>query len=343
MYQNATRPDGPSGCIGLLSIAMASVVVSIMIVVAGGMLPLLTLLLPIVLMATLVISAVIGFPLFLLLRWTGRSHWLLVGIAGLITGAVVPALMMLPGPTANRGRIGSLVTVAGQRYLVDNWVPGAALIGGLGLAGFIGALIAQRIALTSIETRSKNFRVVTVLLIAAAVGASACVHALLTDHSCHNPLRDGSSSASPVATFNIHLPRAQWSALRDEFRQFARNNGWSFELGQGEYHRPALLDVDICTEAGTQISAMPSDESGIDIPITVYQPQGGSDWQVSFRALQRRIERRWPGVVSYPFQPPPPWRLLERSGRPLPMATQRPSATSAGTVSLRTAPSSATR
>lgn len=304
--ENATPDLLPDGCVAVLAIVAAALVVAIMIILAGGLLPLLSFAFPLVAVATTVISLAIGFPLFLLLRRTGLLNWLSVGLSGLFTGALVPTWIVLSDLSRERASMATLVTIAGRRYLVTTWASQAAIVAGLGVAGSFGALVAWRIILGNRVRRGRGFHLGTVLLIATALAASASVHVLLTDHSCHNTLRDGRSSASPVATFNVHLPPAAWPALREEFRRFAKDRGWSFELGRGEYDRPAILDVDICRETGTEISATPSNERE-NIFISIYQPQDGDDWQPSFHDLQRRIELRWPGSVSYPFQPPPPW------------------------------------
>jgi len=302
----------PGGCVAALAIIAGAIVVSIMIILAGGALPLLTFLFPIVLATTTVISLAIGFPLFLLLRRTGLLNWPSVGLSGLFTGALVPTWAVLDDLSRGMGSTATFITIAGRRLLVATWVSEAAVVAGFGVAGAFGAFAAWRIILGNHIRHGRGFHVGTILLITTAFAASASVHMLLTDHSCHNALRDGGSSASPVATIDVHLPPAEWPALREEFRRFAKDRGWSFEFGRGEYDRPAFLDVDICKEPGTEISAMPSNEKE-NISISIYQPQGGDDWQPSFHDLQRRIELRWPGSVSYPFQPPPPWPRVTKS------------------------------
>jgi hypothetical protein len=182
-----------------------------------------------------------------------------------------------------------------------------ALIGFFGLVGVGGALafwklVGRRAASEAEEvvpSRARPAR--TVVVAAAAVGVVAMAFVIpwaTADRSCHNPLRGGGNSIAQAASFDLHVGVDQWREVEREMEAFRRSGGWSIRSDVRTDAGFPWLQISVCKEPGTDIfvQGMPDEN---EVIFGVYQPQGGSDWQVEFRALHDRISARWPDKISY--------------------------------------------
>jgi MFS family permease len=303
----------PSGCIGALAIAAATLVVSVILALATSLLPLL----PIVFIIALVVSLGIGLPILHVLRRTGRTNWLTVAGGGFVAGAIAPAMQWLPWPETGE----TVVTVAGHGYAVATGMLHLAFIGGFGITGIIGALIAWYLINwfygdDDVRAHLRWRGGLLAVSVAAAIYIGAMVPDMLMDHSCHNPTRDGRTSIAASATFDIRLPSTAWPTLQREIESFARSRGWSLRTDMNPGSQVEWFYASLCIDSGTQILM----QNGIDgdISISVTQPQGGNSWRLPFRTLQQRLEKRWPGSVVYLFDPHPPWPPRATSAKPVP-------------------------
>jgi hypothetical protein len=254
-------------------------------------------------------------PVFLWLR-TRRVAWWRIAAGGFVTGALVPALLLLFGPAAQQASIGGVETVADGHYTAAGWLENAGIVGGFGAAGIAGALLAWLllgwIAPVSAGRQLNRIRgSVLVLMLAGAVAGSAALPWAMRDRSCHNPMRDGREAIGPAAAFELHVARHDWPALRDELDRFAAASGWSIRADVRTDPDFPWFQASLCTEPGTQIFLQEVPLDGGYVAVDVFQPQGGDSWQPPFHALQARLEARWPGAVRYDdgayAAPRPPW------------------------------------
>jgi len=353
MNERSTSALHPSGCAGFVAVATAAAIVSVPIAWATDLLRAL----PVVMAVTMLIALAVGLPILIVLRDRRGVSWRSVVKGGFVTGAVVPALLSL---LLLAQIIGGTTTIGDK---AEAWAGFVAFVGVPGLAGILGAFITWGLIGWLSADRASAFgrRWRIGLLAALVVGAifgGAAVPGLYVDRSCHNPMRDGRSSIDPVAGFELRVPINDWPALRRELRRFTQSRNWSFRDSTPPDRDMEWFDASVCTEAGTQIGTIYTAAGGDSVLFSVYQPQGGDSWKQPARALQRQLEKRWPGKVAYqsgPYaQPAPPWPVAASASDP--GAHPRDGRVAAGAepvdpaeaaartaISLRKAPSSATR
>lgn len=302
-------PPRPDGCASWLAIVAAAAPVSVIIAVASGLLRFL----PFVMGVTMMIAMLAGAPILAMLRARGRISWRSVASGGFIAGAAIPLLLSLWAiPQA-------LVNAATNR---GGWIDGPIIliqfIGGFGLAGTIGAFITWGLLIwlgigraTGGDRRWKLG--LLIVFVVGSIFGGAAVPGLFVDRSCHNPTRDGRPSITPVAGFELHIPVRDWPALRGELQRFAATSHWSYLDPMPPNPDTQWFDVSLCVEPGTQIGTTYIAAGGDKIIFTVVQPQGGDSWKLPVLRLQRRLEARWPGRVSYQSgptgEPAPPWPI----------------------------------
>ncbi len=305
----APPPPHPTGCSGSLAILAAAVPVSVIIGVVADLLRLL----PFVMGVTMVIAMIGGAPILGFLRRRGRISWRSVAKGGLVAGLFVPLLLL---PWAISAVLSDAISPNGR------WIGAVSslilVLSGFGVAGIVGAFTTWGLLewLTTEQelpaARRWRFGLLAVAVVGAIFGGTA-VPGLYVDRSCHNPMRDGRESLGPVAGFELRLPVREWPVLRRELRQFAATRHWSFRDPTPSSPDMQWFDASLCTEAGTQIGTLYAAAIDDGIVFSVYQPQGGDSWKQPTHALQRQLEARWPGKISYlagPSElPAPPWPL----------------------------------
>ena len=301
----ASEETAPPGCgVGLLSLLGAAVLVSAGITLAMGYTPLY----PFVFAVTAAIALAIGGTAFQLIR--RRPTWPRILAGGFVTGALVPAALLMLPPAADSASVGGVPTVVDGAYTLTGLLQNLTVIGGFGLAGIVGALIVWLLVkwLMNGGHRAK-WSVGT--MVATGVLGMAVVPWAAMDRSCHNPMRDGRTSIGPVAEFRLRAPTSEWPAIQDEIDRFARENGWDVQAHVRSDPGFPWFQVSVCREPGTQIFITTAAFEQDQMSISVYQPQGGNSWQVALRKLQDGFERRWPGRVGYDYgefaMPRPPW------------------------------------
>lgn len=294
---------------GCLALAVSAIIMSVPLTLVTGVLNTY----PIVLVVTLAIVAVIGTPI---LHWIAatRVTWLRVAGGGLVTGALVPMLLTLPGPVSDQASVDGVATVVNGSYTGAGWLQTLAFVGSFGVSGIVGALICWALISWSVkggERRPLYLGVALTLLIALSIGASTIIPQATVDRSCHNPLRGGAQSITPQASFQLDVAMADWPAVRGELEAFAQARGWSIRADVRPEREFPWFQASLCTEPGTEISVMRAyDEEG-HLSISVFQPQGGTSWHAPLQTLQKQLETHWPGKVRYRYDdaagPRPPW------------------------------------
>jgi hypothetical protein len=304
MDKDADSPaaDVPGYGFALLGLAGASVPIAVVLTALMGS----PVVYPIVFVCTLAIVGPIGGGAFLLIR--DKATWWRVGLGGFATGALVPGLLVLvaiPDYASSAG----VATVIEGRYTFTGWAQNLVFVGGFGLLGVVGAIFARTLILWLMKGGA-GAKFAVSALIAISVAAMWLVPAAAEDRSCHNPLRDGRDSISPVAGFNLHVSLGEWSAVQDELDLFANVHRWQRQADVRPDQGFPWFQVSLCREPGTNIFITKGMEAD-DLSIFVFQPQGGDSWEAPLRRLQEHLERRWPGRTSYGYgpgaSPRPPW------------------------------------
>jgi hypothetical protein len=263
---------------------------------------------PAVFIVTLVISGVLGLPLYFYLWSKQKVSARNALITGFLVGAVVPAMIVLLGPAADEASIGGSATVVNGRYTLNGWLQNLLFVGLFGVAGSIGGLLFWTLArgreghVEKPEEQGKELTgkraLVRVSLALLAVAAAFIIPQATKDRSCHNSMRDGRTSIGPVAAFNLRVGYDQWEAVAAEVHWFAREGSWSTLSDVRPNTDFKWFQISLCREPGTNILIIGHDEWK-EVSFAVYQPQGGTTWLKPFTELYLHIQRGWPGKIGF--------------------------------------------
>lgn len=262
---------------------------------------------PLTFLFILIPSAVLGIPIYAAVKSAGRANWKTAAVAGFFVGAIMPAIAVFLGPSADQASVGGVPTVIDGSYTWAGWRQGLTFLAGFGLLGALGGLVfyfavspSQQQRLSILERDS--FAVWrSGILVAGAAGVVAAAFAISEankDRSCHNPLRAGGTSIASTASFDLKVGPDQWRHAERIIHDFGVRGDWdilSDVRPDGDFK---WFQMSLCREPGTQISVQGLAEMGT-VYISVFQPQGGNSWREPFGALFDTIEANWPQSLEF--------------------------------------------
>jgi hypothetical protein len=258
---------------------------------------------PITFAVVAVLAFVLGLPLYLAARSVGKATCVTAAIAGFLVGAAIPALLVLTGPAADTASVGGTATVDGGAYTAAGWLQNLGMILGFGVAGAIGgaafwALVSGR----RDPAQVSNVRMVILLGAAACVLVAAFTTTSLTaDRSCHNPLRNGGASISPVAGFSLLAGKDQWPKVEAILKEFQRSNDWAIQSDVRLGNEFPWFQVSVCEEPGTQIFVHGLlDFGGRDeVRFDAFIFANGAEWEDAFRSIHNAVKSQQLGEIEY--------------------------------------------
>lgn len=282
-------------------------------------------------------AAILGIPTYLAIRNANRVNWKSALLAGFVVGAIIPAIMIFSGPSADQASIGSVATVVDGSYTAAGWRQNVMFVGGLGLLGSLGALTfwfairplrstkSSRQSIAS-QAQPPTRRGIALGFVALAfIGAAIVIPEITRDRTCHNPLRSGGNSIAPFAGFDLKVGPDQWERAEKIIHTFGTEGDWSILSDVRPADNFKWFQMSLCREPGTQISVNGIVDFGT-VGISVFQPQGGESWRGPFAELLRRIESEWPQSVE--FQGPQGQRVTRPGWAPAaPKAASAPAKT----------------
>ena len=280
--QNVNAPDTKEIFFGLLAAAVPiSMLIAAVLEVAN--------LFVFVLIVTVLVVLIVGGLFAARLR--ERVTVFRVLAAGFLTGALVPL-----------GVSPFIVDVGMAPFVV-------LLAGSFGLAGMLGAALATGLAFW-LSSGSRAAQATVGAILAAGLASIWIGPVLVKDRSCHNTLRDGRDSISPVAQHDIVIPLSDWPDVEAELDAYAASEGWESRSNVRSDPVYPQFYVSLCREVGTalEVSANPWQED--TITLAVYQPQGGDSWRAPFNAMRKQLEERSSQRQIEPIK-------IEKSGAPL--------------------------
>jgi len=237
-------------------------------------------------------------------------------LAGLVVGAAIPALLVLTGPAADSASVGGTPTVVGGAYTAAGWLKNLGMVLAFGAAGAIGGVVFW----TVVRGRGDPAEVGKARM-AILVGAAACVlvaaftaTSLTTDRSCHNPLRNGDTSISPIAGFTLLAGKDQWPKVEAILGEFQRSNDWAVQSDVRLGDDFPWFQVSVCEEPGTQIFVHGLlDFGGRDeVRFDAFTFANGAEWQDALRSIHDAVKSQQLGEVEYKHgeewpSDPPAW------------------------------------
>jgi hypothetical protein len=248
----------------------------------------------IVVITTLAVLA-IAAPAFVALRSLGFANGWTAAAAGFLTGGLSSGLLF-GAPARETG----------------DWTT----ITAFGLGGAASGVFFLMLVIWPTASRGRRAR-----FLASTALLTLLAYALY--FTTLDPWREQPPSFTSTAMLELHVTAADWPVLHSEIAGFARERGWPIRADVRTSPEFLWFQAELGPETGTHISL---DRHSIDdgsISIAAFQPQGGDGWRVPFRALQNRLEARWPGKVSEDT-PQPPWgRPSPKPSRPAPSSAAR--------------------
>ncbi|HEX8444071.1 MAG TPA: hypothetical protein VF631_10550 [Allosphingosinicella sp.] len=255
----------------------------------------------------LLIGALLGLPIYFLIRSRGEANWRTAAATGFFAGAAIPALVMLSGPP-DSASIDGVATVMDGSYTWFGWFQNLSLVGLFGGAGsaaglfflrFVGRAGVPTVAEEQVAPTKPSWKPAALTVAAiATVGAAVAIPEVTKDRSCHNTLRDGRRSIGQEASFNLMVGTEEWRAVAQEVEAFGREKGWSIISDVRPDESFQWFQISMCQEPGTNILVQGSPEFR-EVSFGVYQPQAGTSWRVPFVELYTRIWRRWPDRIEF--------------------------------------------
>lgn len=280
-------------------------------------------------------SAVLGIPAYLVLKSAGRANWVTAAVAGFSVGAIIPAIIVLPGSVADQASVDGVPTVINGSYTWAGWTQALGFVAGFGLLGVLGAIVFFLVVSRGQGSAEDGLKLAdrwrggSLMAVALCVVIAAFTVAEAgNDRSCHNPLRDGGDSIAPVANFDLKVGVDQWRRAERIVHNFGTENDWNISSDVRPDDDFKWFQMSLCREPGTQIAVQGYADFGT-VSVAVMQPQGGDSWRKPFAALLARVETAWPKSVE--FKGPtgqattrPNWAPLARQNAgPTPVSGER--------------------
>lgn len=260
---------------------------------------------PLVFVFIAIPSAALGIPAYLVIKSAGRANWITAAIAGFFVGAIIPAILILPGPAADQASVGGVSTVINGSYTWAGWTQALGFVAGFGLLGVIGGVVfyfavstGKGPAKVHVEPSRKWREGILITAALFVVIAAFTAAEISKDRSCHNPLRDGGDSIAPVASFNLKVGPGQWRRAERIVHDFGSEQGWEIRSDVRPDDDFRWFQMSLCREPGTQIAVQGYAEFG-DVRVAVMQPQGGNSWRKPFAILLANIEAEWPKSIEF--------------------------------------------
>lgn len=250
-----------------------------------------------------VLAFVLGLPLYMAARSAGKATLATAAIAGSLIGAAIPALLVFTGPAADTASVGGTATVVGGAYTAAGWLWNLGMIFAFGAAGAIGGA-----AFWAVVWGRRDRAEVGNVRMAILMGAAACVLAaaftttnLTMDRSCHNPLRNGGTSISPIAGFTLLAGKNQWPKVETVIEEFQRSNDWTIRSDVRLDDDFPWFQVSVCEEPGTQIFVHGLlDFGGRDeVRFDAFTFANGAEWKEAFRSIHDAVESQQLGELEY--------------------------------------------
>ncbi|MEM9084333.1 MAG: hypothetical protein AAGB23_00240 [Pseudomonadota bacterium] len=258
---------------------------------------------PLTFVVVAVLAFVLGLPLYLAAHTAGRATLIRAALAGFFVGGAIPALLVLSGPVADSASVGGTATVVGGVYTVAGWLKNLGMVLAFGAAGAIGGIAFWAI----VGGRDDTAKVGNVRM-AILVGAAACVlvaasttTSLTMDRSCHNPLRNGSTSISPIASFTLLAGKDHWPKVEAILEEYQRSNDWAIRSDVRLGDDFPWFQVSVCEEPGTQIFASGYlDFGGRDeVRFDAFTFADGAEWEDALRSIHNAVESQSLGELEY--------------------------------------------
>lgn len=258
---------------------------------------------PLIFAVVAVLAFVFGLPLYMTARSAGKATLATAAIAGFVVGAAIPALLVFTGPAADSASVGGTATVVGGAYTAAGWLQNLGMVLGFGVAGAIGGA-----AFWAVVRGRGDPAEVGNARIAILVGAAACVivaafttTSLTMDRSCHNPLRNGGSSISPIAGFALLAGKDQWPKVEAILEEFQRSNDWAIQSDVRLGDDFPWFQVSVCEEPGTQIFAHGFlDFGGRDeVRFDAFTFVDGAEWKDALRSIHDAVKSQQLGELEY--------------------------------------------
>lgn len=266
----------------------------------------------------LVSALILGLAPYLMIRAARKDTWVVACLVGFVVGSAPMAIMAALAAASHPSALSIL-------FDADN-LRGIAFFGLLGAGS---ALLFWFIVPSANQTRElpspRPSRRAALLSVAAmgVVAAFFIVPEATRDRSCHNLFRDGrTSSFSAVGGFDLMVDIDQWHDVEREMVALRDSGDWSFYGKVRTDDGFPWLQFSLCREPGTNIvvNGLPEQRR---ISFSVFQPQGGTDWEPAFRTLYERVRARWPNNIEFTNKqggkmdaPPPGCMLPNRNAVP---------------------------
>ena len=245
----------------------------------------------------------LGLPLYLAAHSAGKATLITAALAGFVVGAAIPALLVLTGPAADTASVGGTATVVGGSYTATGWLQNLGMILGFGAAGAIGGAAFWAV----VRGRGDGVEVGNVRM-GILVGTAACVlvaafttTSLTMDRSCHNPLRNGGVSISPVAGFTLLAGKDQWPKIEAILEEFQRSNDWAIQSDVRLGEDFPWFQVSVCEEPGTQIFAHGLLAFGgrDEVRFDAFTFADGAEWEDALRSIHNAVKSQQLGELEY--------------------------------------------
>ena len=296
-YRESSTLQKPIVVICSMIVAAGLVAVAISLVMGGVRL------FPLTFAVVAGLAFVLGLPLYLAALSAGKATLITALLAGFVVGGAIPALLVLTGPAADSASISGIATVVGGAYTAAGWLKNLGIVLAFGAAGAIGGAAFWAV----VRGRDDAAKVGNVHM-AILVGAAACIlvaafstTSLIMDRSCHNPLRNGSTSISPIASFTLLAGKDQWPKVEATLEEFQRSNDWAIQSDVRLGDEFPWFQVSVCEEPGTQIFAHGLlDFGGRDeVRFDASTFANGAEWEDALRSIHNAVESQRLGELEY--------------------------------------------
>ncbi|TVQ35825.1 MAG: hypothetical protein EA370_08975 [Wenzhouxiangella sp.] len=252
--------------------------------------------------------------LYVALAWRNKVTVWACLLSGFLIGMLPIGIVTFPlldRSSTTNAWVGGTQTVVDGVPTLAGWIQYGQMLLFFGAIGVAAGFVFWRLVGATPTSNSRSFRLPTTVLLSVGVvliGGLLMLPTLIRDRSCHNVLRDGRTSASPVMVIDLSLKRGEWPELKQFFQRFAGMSGLDYRGSIDDSGGAvSVLSLSLCTEPDFTIGVNEQywhHRGGGIIPgrglsIAIFSLDEGFEWKPIAESLILEMNETWPTRVRF--------------------------------------------